>query len=233
MRQNKFESEAELAKHIVATLRASGWDVYQEVTLGACVADILAVWNNRIVWVIETKLSLNLTVLAQAWGWRPYAHYISVGVPIYALKAKTTDLALKILTDNGIGCLTVSQGAYSFNPSVGTLVDCRLFRKARAAKFLGTLCPELRDYKQAGSTEGHCYTPFRATCDKLIKVVQQHPLGITLPEAMSQVKHHYSSEAVARRCIGDLCKQGYFKKDFTHEPDGRSIRLRPLEAKNG
>lgn len=68
MAQCKFESEAALAAVIVKELRNLGWAVYQEVDFGNKIADIIAVWDSKIVWIIETKLHLNLTVLSQAWG---------------------------------------------------------------------------------------------------------------------------------------------------------------------
>lgn len=229
MRQFKFESEAALAKEIVVYLRECGWDVYQEVSARGCAADIVAVWQNKIVWVIETKLSLNLTVLSQAWGWRRYAHYVSIGIPASAVRTKAADAGIAFLQDKGIGCLLVGQPGWANN--VRTAIDCKLFRKALTHHITKQLCPELRDYKQAGSTEGHRYTPFRATCDKLIREVKEHPAGIGMKEAVERVQHHYSSPSVARKCLSDLCLQGYFKADFSYVKEGRSLILIPVVEK--
>jgi Holliday junction resolvase len=59
-----------------------GWDVYQEVQIqsGYPVADIVAVMGLR-VWVVECKTTLTLDLMAQAFHWQRYAHWVSVAVP--------------------------------------------------------------------------------------------------------------------------------------------------------
>jgi hypothetical protein len=81
----KFKSEAELAAQIVAWFADKPYEIFQEVQYGRCgpVADIVA-RSGRIIWVIEAKMTLGLSVLGQADSWRPYAHYVSIATPTYA-----------------------------------------------------------------------------------------------------------------------------------------------------
>jgi hypothetical protein len=74
------KKETELAKVVVGELRERGWTVYQEVTVGGSVCDIVAV-SGRVLWAIEAKLSLGMTVLSQAKAWNGAANLVSVAVP--------------------------------------------------------------------------------------------------------------------------------------------------------
>ena len=77
---DKMGKEADLAKVVVSWLNEQHWDVYQEVQIHGFggVADIVAV-QGPLVWVIECKTSLSLTVMEQASVWR--VHFRSVAVP--------------------------------------------------------------------------------------------------------------------------------------------------------
>lgn len=51
--------ESEMAAVLVEDLRERGWEVYQEVTVNGCACDIVAT-QGKIIWAIETKLSMGL-----------------------------------------------------------------------------------------------------------------------------------------------------------------------------
>ncbi len=72
--------ESDFAKIVIAWLAEQHWEIYQEVqprNYGG-IADIVAV-QSALVWVIECKTSLTLSVMEQASGWR--VHYRSIAVP--------------------------------------------------------------------------------------------------------------------------------------------------------
>ena len=71
--------ETEIAAAVVRWLVDMEWTVYQEVSLGGRVIDLVAT-RGPLVWAIECKVSLGLAVLEQAYGLLGYAHYVSVAV---------------------------------------------------------------------------------------------------------------------------------------------------------
>lgn len=231
MAQCKFESEAALAAVIVKELRNLGWAVYQEVDFGNKIADIIAVWNGKIVWIIETKLHLNLTVLSQAWGWTSYAHYVSVGIPVQAKRARGSEAAHIFLKDHGIGALTVGHG-FGGVPVVELLHPVRLNRHARSKRILKELRPEHMDFKQAGSVEGHRFTPFRATTILFFDLVRDNP-DAELSEVLKLLKgkHHYSTDSSMKKCLTDLCMRGVFKDKIAlhYGEEDRKLRVRLCE----
>ena len=75
------QPETILAELVVNWLESQKWDVYQEVQIETYgkIADIVAVLGN-LVWIIECKKSLSLSVMEQAYRWRRYANFTSVAV---------------------------------------------------------------------------------------------------------------------------------------------------------
>ncbi len=73
-------TEVELARPVVAWLGDLGWEVFQEVSAGGSVADIVA-RRGPVLWVVEVKRSLGLSLLGQAHAWKRRAHRVSVAVP--------------------------------------------------------------------------------------------------------------------------------------------------------
>lgn len=65
--------ESDMAKVVVDYLE--GGEVYQEVKVYDSIADIVWVCG-QIVWIIETKLSLSMSLLSQATRWVGYAHNV-------------------------------------------------------------------------------------------------------------------------------------------------------------
>lgn len=218
MYREKF-SEVELAKPIVAWLQLAGWEVYQEVQIrdrfghGGKIADIVAV-RRGIVWVVETKTALGMAVLNQALHWRRYAHYLSVGVP-YGQYANNEVLSC-VMRDQGLGLLMVRSKLYGITDEHGAFErlaqqvklerygDARLRR--RIDDTLRRSLQEKQKQSMAGSVSGGHWTPYKATCEELLKMVRRYP-GIALMtairggvfkgETVYGLKHHYLSESTA------------------------------------
>lgn len=108
------KKETELAAVVVEELRGRGWTVYQEVTVGGSVCDIVAT-SGRVLWAIEAKLGLGLPVLAQARAWQGAATLVSVAVTS-GRRSSTRALALEVAGKFGIGVLEVhGPGCYDWH----------------------------------------------------------------------------------------------------------------------
>ena len=187
-------TEEELAASVVEWLRLEEWDVYQEVATGYANprADIVAV-RNPVIWVIEVKTTLGLGVIAQAWNWTAFAHFVSVAVPASPRNSKTRAFASIVCHDYGIGVLSLD------GPRIVGKSKPRLNRKALTHHIRPYLMEEQRSYAPAGNADAQYWTPFRSTCDQLRKLVRDGP--ITIRDAMDKINHHYASDATARASI--------------------------------
>lgn len=206
-------SEVDLAAKIVAWLEADSWDVYQEVDG----VDIVAV-RGPVLWAIECKTILGFPVLEQAMRRRAEAHCVWIATPP---RRKSQAVVRSFCSYAGIGWATVS--------SYGTVtVQCRPeFNRKSADRLRRLLRPEHKTYAAAGSPTGRAWTPFKETCQRLLAVVSASP-GIPLGEAMSSIKHHYSSDSSARRSVVKLLERKVIPK-IRSERRGRELLLFPDE----
>lgn len=188
-------SETDVARPVVEWLQQWHWTVYQEVQhyRGGTVADIVAV-QDELVWIIEVKTSLNLSLLAQAYDWKYYGHYISVAVPTISQRSSGRDIASIILKDWGIGLIEVEYD------NVCETNEPRLHRKGLAHEFRERLREEQKTWAEAGNSEGRRYTPFQGTRRGVQNYVRRNP-GCTIKDLIDNVKHHYYSPASAKGCL--------------------------------
>lgn len=188
-------TEQEMARILVAWLRDAKWKVYQEVNTGYAspTCDIVAVQNN-IVWAIECKRSLGFRVLDQAWWWLSYAHYSSAAVPAGRRSGKGYFLN-NAMRHIGLGLLQIDKSG-----SVMEDFEPRLNRKPLKSGLIDWLNDAQLSYCEAGAAHGY-WTPFKETCEDILRVVKQHPEGISVKELMGKINHHYYSSATARSCI--------------------------------
>lgn len=214
--------ETDIARPVVAWLRADGWAVYQEVTHAGAVADIVAA-RDPLVWVIEVKAQLGLAVLGQAMHWLHRAHLVSVAGP--ALPVRAARVAFEALCyDRGIGVVLVDT-RYE-RPLVNEQREPSLVRRI-VPGLRASLRPEQQTHASAGNAEGARWTPWRATVRDLVETVQRRP-GITLREALEGSRHHYSSSAVARASLARQIRSGLID-GLRLEQQGREVRVWPRE----
>jgi Holliday junction resolvase-like predicted endonuclease len=218
-------SEADLAKKVVAWLREQEWKIYQEVEGGGGVADIVAT-RGPLVWVIECKKTLGLSVLSQAYKWRYHAHFVSIAVPM-TKKRWLEQSAEVFMRDYGIGCLRVDvKGQYYRDVEVAE--DPKLFRTRYAKKLRESLCEEHRTFAQAGTNRGGHWTPFKRTCGYLVDMVTRPGNnGMLLHEAIKKLEHHYVSDKSAVASLKHLIEKGGVKalEGFRLEREGRYLKL--------
>jgi hypothetical protein len=212
-------AEVELARPVIAMLHDHGWTVYQEVQIESYgrIADIVAV-REPLIWVIEVKAHFGMTVLEQAWLWRPYASYTSIACP--HLGKRGNRVATDILKYYGIGFISTDHGTERIPP--------RLNRHAHhGIRWIKQrLVPEQQTWAEAGNAHGARWTPFQNTAAHLTRYVEGHP-GCTLHDAIAAVKTHYHTPNTARSALAQWINRGVIQ-GITARREGRFLRLYPV-----
>jgi hypothetical protein len=207
--KSKFESEQALARVLVGWLSAEGWEVFQEVTAGGPICDIVAK-RGLCLWAIECKLTLNLEVIEQALHWRHRANLVSVAVPRARCETMLTQLQVGVLSVNPGNYVTESVRPHFFRP------------RASLAKHLHE---EQKTFCEAGGNRGGHWSPYKATCRNVKELVRANP-GIALKELIGKVQHHYSNAASARGCIAKCAEDGLIP-GVAIQREGKRITLVP------
>jgi len=217
--------ETELAQIILEHLQAEGWETWQEVTLPLGRADIVAK-SGPLVWVVETKLSLSLDLIEQAFCRLPYAHLVSIAVP--ERKNGLRNFTRRLLTDAGIGLfeVTVYVGGGSFvrdrSPSLHRKVNLDWTR---------TLCDGHKTALAAGSKAGGQWTPFRQTCAEALRFVTANP-GCDPKQLIEGIKHHYYNNVSARTSLIRRIDEGIIP-GLELRREGRRIKIFPKGGGDG
>lgn len=220
-----MNKEVELAKMVVDGLIDDGFDVYQEVELPIGRADIVAK-RDHLIWIVETKLTMSLDLIEQAYERVRYAHLVSVAIP-YSKQSR--HFARRLLAAQGIGLLQISQvGGWDFHRI--NWEPPLLHRKADTS-WTKNLCEEQKTCSQAGSKAGGYWTRFRATCRAAARYVSEHP-GCTARELIDGIDHHYYSDSTARSSLIKRIEQGLVAGVMLKR-DGKRWRIYPKEAENG
>ncbi len=192
------QNEEQLATVVVKWLKGEEWEVYQEVQVQDSIADIVAV-RGPVMWIIETKLSGGLAVMEQAFGWRGYANYVSIALPV-PRGTRSSEFAHRVVREAGLGWLEVSGDPYAVNVVRG-VIQPRLDRHTRRkGKVEAVLCEEMKIYSKAGNNSGKRLTPFNQTCRRVLTYVTHHP-GATMKEIVDNVPTHYASTAGAKSAL--------------------------------
>mgnify|MGYP001591099230 FL=1 len=197
---NSIKSEIELAKPIISYLEEHGWSVYQEVFINGRIADIVATFG-KLTYIIECKTSLSLKLLEQIYGWRGYANYISIAIPIKSNFC--SGFVETFLIKEGIGAFTVDK--YS---EVYKKIEPKLNRKViDISKFIK---PEHKFWAEAGSQKGY-YTPFQNTKRNIEYNIKKYPNGILFKDFLKLIEYHYRTESTARSCLRKWIDSGVIK----------------------
>lgn len=213
--------ETEVAGPVVEWLKKRRFLVYQEVPIrgSSGTADIVAI-RGPLVAVVETKVTMSLALLGQARRWLGQFHTISVAVP-WHVQGHAKDGAIMVCNAAGVGLIYVSRQG-----RVEEIVSPDFHKRADVRNVLRSVRPEHADGSiPAGSAGGSAWTDWKITVRDLGEVVQRRP-GIRLREAVGLIKHHYSSDAAARR---SLAKHALFGRvpGVRAEESGKDVRLYP------
>ncbi len=190
------KSEAELAAIVVAWLEPQHWDVYQEVSNGGPV--IVAV-RGPVVWTIECKLALNLTVLAQAEA--HHAHLRSVAVPTTKRAFEERRLCMRIARHYlQVGILEVVGDERARDVRIVTPAPLLRHNHGEAQRLRAKLRPEHKTHAKAGAAGGGYWTPYKETMRDVRRLLAKAgSRGLSLGEIMGQLgKHHWANERSMR-----------------------------------
>lgn len=202
-----MKHETDLARKVSTWLAAAGWDVFAEVGDGDGRADIVAT-RDRLVRVVECKMALTFAVIAQAIGWRASAHYVHVAVPSVRRHDGGRGFALRVCRDHGIGVLAVARVALDFEAPVREDERAALLRRPPGLERLRKrLVPEARTYADPGNADSRYWSPFKATCEAVVKAVSRRP-GIGTRDLISAIEHHYRCDSTARSSLLKWAERG-------------------------
>ena len=211
----KFKTEAELAEKLIAWLEKERWEIFKEVIYGHGYdrADIIAK-RDGILWGIECKLTLNDSVLDQAYYLGHYTHLVSVAVPEpksrnYRLSRVKNDF----IRQNGIGLIYVDDhGDHRFNidPKYSRTVNRRFWWLKDMKNLRDNKLTEYHKLVSASVNNGVYITDFLQTNIKIVDyIIKNGPCSVS--EAMKGIDHHYSSNSSAYSGIGRAANFGYLK----------------------
>lgn len=222
--KDRFKSEADLASAVIGHLRATGWDIYQEVTTGWGVADIVAKQpNSRVCWVIECKMALGFGVLEQAIRQQHIANRVSIAVPG---GHKGSNAAARCCESLGIGFLECSPGL-GVSERVLARLNRALLGKWNRSSLADILRPEHQTHAEAGTNRGGYWTPFKETCRKVVGYVQLHP-GATAKDVIDSIEHHWTGKS-ARYTMLNCIERGIIP-GVRAKREGKSITIWPVTA---
>tara|TARA_R110000772_G_scaffold2410_4_gene8595 strand:- start:66704 stop:67330 length:627 start_codon:yes stop_codon:yes gene_type:complete len=182
-----MKKESDLADIVIKHFEKDNYEIYSEVIYksGSKRADIVAVKNNEYI-VIETKMSMNMTLLEQGYFWKDKVHKVYICCPS---KRKLNRFALQVCRDLGIGI-------YIYRKNKLVLMND------------STICsdpdlPKLHEQQKdsiSGSKGGGFVTPFRLTREKLVKYITENG-NSSLHSAIKNIDHHYSSIYSAKNAL--------------------------------
>ena len=195
-----YRLESDLTSDIAKWLQRDGWKVYMEVPIGSGRADLIGERDGTFH-LIETKLSMSLTLLEQARD-RLYSggvHFVTVAVPTPA-HPRRSSFAATLCREWGVGVIWATPNS----------VQCRAkpqIQRPRSS-IAKSLKPErlFLDDGTAGSN-GSYWTPYKDTCIALLVFVKRNP-GTTIKDAVAGIKHSYATDASARSTLPKRVMQG-------------------------
>lgn len=232
-----------MAKAVVEWLEKEGWDVYQEVECRGGVADIVALRDN-IVRIVECKLTFSFASMAQALShygqadelWLAMPDYWWVHNGAYRRSPDGWDLGWRIADEKGIGVLL----AGSREPNRVVIKSAAKPQKMiplLRTRLLGSLRPQHKTFAAAGSPTGARFTPFKETCENIVKFMATKPQGCSLAHLAANVKHHYRLPKhfvanMKRLMLREVVKGVHFETDplggpYTVFPDTASEPVSP------
>lgn len=215
----KFKTEADVARPVVEWLEAQHWDVYQEVQFRnyGKVADIVAV-RHKLIWIIEVKKSLTLSVLDQAYRWPVPLR--SIAVP----KAKKQrDVAERLARAYfKVGIIEVGKSSKHTLGVYEKLVAPLLRGNYPTTRMLSKLTEKHKHYAVAGSNKRDHLTPYKNTMDSVRYFITKNP-GCTIKDIYEELgKCHYASQASMKSSINtsldkyeDWCRVDISKSPYS------------------
>lgn len=206
-------TEETIATRLQNWLTAQGWDCYPEVQLRSGTRVDLVATRGPIVHAIEVKTTASLAVLEQAMGHRRMFHLVSVATPYTKSQGFRS-----VCRAFGIGWIRIHdevwipeeperwrREAQPARIEIAPILD----RSAHAAarRIRERLSPQHKRFSPGNASCAY-WTPYRATCEQILREVQREPRGVPLRELVRRIKHHYGSDATAVSCLRKWIQAG-------------------------
>jgi len=190
--------ESELADIVIKELESKGYEIYSEVIWkpGSKRADIVGVKDGLYI-SVETKMSMNLTLIEQAWFWKDKVHQTYI---CYPSKRKWNRFAIQLCRDLGIGVYIYRKG------------QLKLLEESTICESPGL--PKLYEEQKdsvSGTNGGNYVTPFKITCGKLVEHVKEVK-ECSLISAIKSIDHHYSSDNSAKQSLHKMININVIKE---------------------
>jgi len=213
--------EIQLAKILVDYYENKGYECYKEVSSsgsgGSKRADCYFIKkeNGEIIdsFSVETKMTLGLNVIEQAYKWKPQAKRVYVGVPRLKRKpVKARKFAMFVCNKLGIGIIEIAKG------------DIKIIQEVEDnLKYKMPPLYEEQKKSKAGNAKSQFFTKYKKTIaniDKFMKDKKEY----SLKDLLNQIEHHYSNNLSAHGCIIKYIKKGIIK-NYTTKRGNKCIML--------
>lgn len=215
----KFNNEAELAQAASKFLLADGWDCYFEVCRDGYgnIADIVAV-RGPYTAIIETKMSLSMTLMAQCHDWvrQGAANFVVAAVPAKTRNpkrpfepsvSKGRGFALRVAKDYGFGVWQVpSEEKLWGSKSMRDMGMTSFHRFKKSSSIRDFLKEEMKTQAMPGTRVGGYVTPFTITCDRVRSMLRNSDGESLVSDVIRSIEHHYASNKSARGSLVSLAK---------------------------
>jgi hypothetical protein len=204
----KTMSEADYAKLLINHCESKGYMCYKEVcasgTGGSRRADCYFVKKAKgeiiETFVVETKTTLNLKVIEQAYKWKGGANKVYIGIP--KLKRKPVEarrFALLTCKKLNVGVIEIS------NSEVKILYEPEGIEKYK----LPPLSIE-QTKSQAGNANSEYHTTFKKTVSNIDQFMKNRTEYL-FKNLIKNIDHHYSNNRSAEGCILNYIRKGIIK----------------------
>ncbi|HXH55224.1 MAG TPA: hypothetical protein VNK03_05735 [Gammaproteobacteria bacterium] len=197
--------EKHMGGNLIKWISEEGWECFPEVQLRTRGprADLIAT-KNQLLWAVEIKLSLNMTVIEQALRWKQLgALYTSVAVlaPMRKYHNKFnfyTEFVDRVFRNEGLGLFLINRK----DMSVQEAITPRLFRyNFSKSKFLMEQLDERMKSYAAGSSSKEGYSsPFRRTIENAINFIAISK-KCSIEELTNNIKTHFRIRTKAKKFL--------------------------------
>ena len=207
----KTLSETTIAVSVQNWLLSQDFDCFPEAQIRqrGPRADIIAI-KGPLMWVIETKLSLNLSVIEQALKWKGLgALYTSVAVLKPKRKRQNrftwySDFVDRFFRQEGLGLILINND----DLSISEVIEPRLHRYnyLRSRKIVKQLDPRMKQYLPGSSGKQGYSSPYQRTIENALKYIQRQN-SCSINELLNNIETHFRIRVKARWfLINHLCK---------------------------
>lgn len=153
--------------------------------------------------VIEIKKSLSLALLSQAIYWRPYAKYVSIGIP--EGKRGHWNAVLPCIAAYGLGVYAITHPWYGKAHGEVKEVQSPELRGTNENQLRDSLHELQKTYSEPGNADNRYVTPFKLTTMAILAHIQEN--GPTpIAKLAKIITHHYDTNRSFRAGVANAIR---------------------------